>query len=69
MHVDANCLSVSALGGPCEVGLDLKCPFARRNGHLRLDEIALRYGENPRQQIVDAVDRVIGDLFEHAAEV
>ena len=40
-----------------------------RSGHLRSGEIVLSCGEIPRQQLVNAVDRVIGDLFEHAAEV
>jgi len=39
------------------------------SGHLRSGEIVLRCGDIPRQQIVDAVDGVIGDLFEHAAEI
>jgi hypothetical protein len=40
-----------------------------RNGHLKLVEIVLRCSDIPGQQILDAVDQVIGDLFEHAAEV
>jgi hypothetical protein len=39
------------------------------SGHLRSGEIVLRCSDIPGQQLLDAVDRVIGDLFEHAAEV
>ena len=39
------------------------------NGHLRSGEIVLSCGEIPRQQFVNAVDRVIGDIFEHTAEI
>ena len=45
------------------------CPRRMRSGHLRSGEIALRSGEIPGQQFLYAVDRVIGDLFEYAAEV
>jgi len=38
------------------------------SGHLRSGEIVLMRGEVPRQQLLDAVDRLIGDLFEHAAK-
>jgi hypothetical protein len=37
------------------------------SGHLRSGEIVLRCGEIPGQQLMDAVDGMIGDLFEHAA--
>ena len=43
--------------------------ICKTTGHLRSGEISLRRGEVPGQQLLDAVDRVIGDLFEHAAEV
>ena len=39
------------------------------SGHLRSGEIVLKCSDIPGQQLLDAVDRVIGDLFEHAAEV
>lgn len=39
------------------------------SAHLRSGEIVLRCGEIPWHQLMDAVDRVIGDLFEHAAEI
>ncbi len=39
------------------------------NGHLRSGEIVLRCGDIPGQQFLDAIDRVIGDLFEYAAEI
>ena len=51
------------------VGWGLKCPSSSSSGHLRSGEIVLKCGEIPGQQLVDAVDRVIGDLFEHAAEI
>ena len=39
------------------------------HGHLRSGEIVRKCGEIPGQQLVDAVDRVIGGPFEHAAEI
>ena len=36
---------------------------------MRSGEIVLSCGEIPRQQFVNAVDRVIGDIFEHTAEI
>lgn len=39
------------------------------SGHLRSGEIVLRCSDIPGQQLLDAVDRVIGDLFEHTAKV
>ena len=39
------------------------------HGHLRSDAIILMNCEVPGQQLLDAVDGVIGDLFEYAAEV
>ena len=37
--------------------------------HLRSGEIVLRCGEIPGQQIVDTVDRMIGDAQHRAAEI
>src|ERR1700723_669835 len=45
-----------------------KCPRILSNGHLRSIEIALRRGEIPGQ-FVNAINRVVGDPFEHTAEV
>ena len=39
------------------------------SGHLRSGEIVLKCGDIPGQQLLDTVDGVIGDLFEHAAEL
>src|SRR5580698_1049110 len=46
-----------------------KCPRILSNGHLRSIEIALRRGEIPGQQFVNAINRVVGDQFEHTTEV
>src|ERR1700723_1241821 len=46
-----------------------KCPRILSNGHLRSIEIALRRGEIPGQQFVNAINRMVGDPFEHTAEV
>ena len=49
--------------------MELKCPSNFLSGHLRSGGILLGRGEIPGREFLDAVDGVISDPIEHAAEI